>query len=107
KVDVITTHLPRNTIILGHAEFELMKPNLVLMNTSIGRTYDIEAFKKWMTNGDNYTILDADGATGFMEDYKALDRVILSDKVSGMTDQAYFRLSQKVIQNVEDYLENA
>ncbi|WP_020530022.1 NAD(P)-dependent oxidoreductase [Flexithrix dorotheae] len=104
KVDVITTHLPRNTKILGHAEFDKIKPNSVLINTSIGPTYDMEAFKEWMTEGDHYTILDADGAAGFIDDYKQLDRVILSDKVSGMTDQAYFRLSQKVIQNVEDYL---
>jgi hypothetical protein len=106
KSDVITTHLPRNNRILGENEFGRMKGNTILINTSLGPTYDIEAFKQWVSQNDNFAIVDEDGAEGYQQIYESYTNVLYSPIVAGMTDGAYFRLSQKVIQNVIEHLKD-
>lgn len=104
NVDVITMHLPRNNRILGEQEFALIKPNTVLINTSLGPTYDMEAFEQWVSHNNNFAIIDEDGAEGYQNLYEGYANILYSPKVAGMTDGAYFRLSQGVIQNFIEYL---
>ncbi|MDW7693578.1 NAD(P)-dependent oxidoreductase [Flammeovirgaceae bacterium SG7u.111] len=104
QADAITTHLPRNTHLLGKKEFDLMKPNSVLINTSLGATYEIDAFSKWASQAGNFAIVDIDGALGNEAAHQALPNVICIDRISGMTDAAFRRLSEKVLANVEEYL---
>jgi len=104
EADIVTTHLPRNNQILGRKEFEAMKPNSILVNTSLGPTYNIDVLKEWIDKNENYLIVDLDGAEGYIDVYKNHPKIIFFEGVVGMTDAAYDRLSQKVIQNIEEYL---
>ncbi|WMJ71638.1 NAD(P)-dependent oxidoreductase [Cytophagaceae bacterium ABcell3] len=103
-VDVVSTHLPRNNRLLGKQAFSLMKENSVLVNTSLGPTYEIDAFEAWIGRGISYAIVDSDGARGHEALLRKYKNVIYSDKSAGGTDMAYKRLSQKVLQNAYDYL---
>ena len=103
RAEVITTHLPRNIRILGSREFRLIKPNSILINTSLGPTYSIEAFESWIGEPNNFAIMDADGAEGYVDLYRRYDNVLLKEQVAGMTDGAYTRLSEKVVRNIIDF----
>lgn len=104
KADVVSTHLPKGTYLLRSGEFEMMKPGSILINTSLGPTFNINAFLDWISQGDNYAIFDADGGSGLNASISNYSNVILSDKVAGWTVNARGRLTEKVIENIRDFI---
>lgn len=104
--DIITTHLPKNTVLLSAREFKLKKPNSILVNTSLGVPFEKEAFLNWIVNNKNFAIFDADGVGDFAEEFAGNDNIILSDQFGGFTFEAKQRLSEKVLANLLNYLKN-
>jgi phosphoglycerate dehydrogenase-like enzyme len=105
--DIITTHLPRNTIILKEEEFHIKKNNSVLINTSLGLTFEKDAFLKWISNDKtSFAILDADGAGNFSSEFSKYENIITTEQFAGFTLEAKKRLSEKVLTNLTNYLEN-
>lgn len=102
--DVVTTHLPKNTILLGESEFSIKKKNSILINTSLGLTFDKSALSKWLfTDESSYAIFDADGMAPYEDEICIMNRVISSDKFAGFTAEAKIRLSEKVLENLLAY----
>jgi phosphoglycerate dehydrogenase-like enzyme len=103
--DVVTTHLPRNTILLTDQEFQIKKNNSVLINTSLGLTFEKDAFLKWINNDQtSFAILDADGVGNFGTEFSEYENIITTDQFAGFTLEAKKRLSEKVLANLTDYL---
>ncbi|MEM9328155.1 MAG: NAD(P)-dependent oxidoreductase [Bacteroidota bacterium] len=105
--DIVTTHLPRGVKLLGKSEFELTRPDCILVNTSLGPTYEIDAFLSWLQRDNHWAILDQDGAMGMASSHLEQERILFTDQVVGMTDRAYHRLSEKVLRTLKDYLADA
>jgi phosphoglycerate dehydrogenase-like enzyme len=106
--DVISIHVPKNTRVLDAASFSLIRPGTVLINTSLGPTFEITSFLRWIERGENYAIVDADGVGRYRNEFLQHPKIILSDKVAGWTEQARERLTRKVLENIKAYLmENA
>ncbi len=101
-VDILSTHLPRNTVALSAEDFETFGPGKILINTSLGKTYDLQGFRKWIENRNNYGIFDVGGLEGILEEMKAYENVITSNNVAGFTTQAKERLSEKVLENLKN-----
>jgi phosphoglycerate dehydrogenase-like enzyme len=105
--DIITTHLPRNTILLKEQEFQNKKFNSILINTSLGLTFEKNAFLKWINSDKtSFAILDADGVGNFASEFSKFENIILSEQFAGFTLEAKKRLSEKVLINLTNYLEN-
>ena len=103
--DVITTHLPKNTILLSEEEFKIKKKNSVLINTSLGPTFEIDAFENWLSRDkSSFGIFDADGAGNLSQELQKNDNVIISEQFAGFTVEAKQRLSEKVLANLENHL---
>lgn len=103
--DVITTHLPRNTILLTDQEFRNKKSNSILVNTSLGLTFEKEAFLEWIGNDKtSFAILDADGVGNFGSEFSKYDNIITTEQFAGFTLEAKKRLSKKVLANLTNYL---
>ena len=100
---IVSTHLPRKTVLMTKTEFDLMQKGSIFINTSVGPTFELDALTEWLHKGDNYAIFDHDGAFGLTEIIKK-SNVIYSPITSGMTDAAFERLSEKVIHNIQEYL---
>jgi phosphoglycerate dehydrogenase-like enzyme len=107
RADAVTTHLPRNTRLLDAQAFATLKPSAVFINTSLGPTFDVPAFCNWIGQGGRHAIFDADGAAGCTERLAKLPGVRIFGKSSGFTTEARLRLTQKVIDNIRSYLEEA
>lgn len=103
--DVISTHLPKNSNVMGEAEFLIKKPNSILVNTSIGLTFDRDAFQSWIS-GDptSFAIFDGPGVGEFSEEFSKYPNIIISDRSSGFTLEAQSRLSEKVLANMRSFL---
>ena len=105
-VDMLSTHLPRNTVALSPEDFTTFGDGKILINTSLGKTYDLDGFRQWIKNPDNYAIFDMGGLEGILEKMKAYENVITSNNVAGFTTQAKGRLSRKVMENLQEVFPN-
>jgi lactate dehydrogenase-like 2-hydroxyacid dehydrogenase len=103
--DVVSTHLPRNTKILSAKEFRIKKKNSILINTSLGLTFDKDAFVDWIANDKtSYAIFDGCGYDDSVREFKKIENIIIFNQSSGFTFEARQRLSEKVVNNMLDFL---
>lgn len=105
--DVISTHLPKNTIVLEKHHFSLMKEKAILVNTSLEPTFDLLGFSEWILKPHHFAVLDRGGLGLHFNNLTQYENVFFTDKVSGFTHEATYRLSDKVLRNLETYLKNA
>jgi len=104
--DIITTHLPKNTILLTEQEFKVKKRNSILINTSLGLTFEKEPFLNWISNDPtSFAIFDGNAAGAFEDESDNYSNIIISEQFSGFTVEARKRLSQKVLRYLTTYLE--
>jgi len=103
-VDVISFHLPRNTLLLSSFEFDIFGTRKILINTSLGLPFEESAFQDWIKREGNFAIFDGDGKKELSEETEGLPRVITADKSAGWAAETQRRLSEKVLQNVRDFL---
>jgi len=103
--DVISTHLPKNSIVIKEQNFKYKKPNSILVNTSIGLTFDKNAFLSWLSEDPtSFAIFDGPGVGEYAEEFSQYPNLIISEKSSGFTLEAQSRLSEKVLENMESFL---
>lgn len=103
-VDILSTQLPKNTRLLGTREFGLFGNGKIIINTSIGPTFDVEAMKTWLSNPDNYYLCEEVGIGDTYEALKEFENFIYTNKCAGSSQQCTMRLSRKSIDNVERFL---
>lgn len=102
KNEVVITCLNKNTVLLHEAEFEAFGNGKILFNTGLSPSWDVEPFEKWLQNKDNAMYSDTLIALGDKRflDYPNVNCLQVS---SGRTQQAFRRLSEKVLANLDAY----
>lgn len=104
-VDILCTCLNKNVVLLHKEEFASFGNGKILINTSIGPSFDVEALKGWLACKENYYLCDTLMAMG--EDFgepDACPNVICPKKTAGASAQSNQRLGQKVIENIQMFL---
>lgn len=101
--DIISLHVPRNLEILTRKEFDLIKPDAVLVNTSIGKIFDLAIFEEWIKKGNNFAIIDNQD---YVNQIKDLPNVIALAITAGKTKESVDRLGNKVIDNLKSFLKD-
>lgn len=102
--EVVFCCLNKNTILLHEAEFGQMGDKKILFNTGLSPAWDEEAFVKWL-DGDNLCLCDTVGALGG-ERLLTHPHVRCMQVSTGRTRQAFDRLSEKVLANINSYLQS-
>lgn len=102
KSDVVFCCLNRNTVLLHENEFKRLGNRKILFNTGLSPAWDTEPFGKWL-DGDNLCYCDTIGAAGG-EQFLNHPHMHCIKTSSGITRQAYQRLTDKVIENIEKEL---
>lgn len=103
-VDIITTQLPKNSCLIGEAEFNRFGSGKILLNTSIGPTFSVPALKKWLEDKSNFYICEEVGVGDTYDELKGFENFMYIDSCAGSSEQCTQRLSQKSIANVEAFL---
>lgn len=103
--EVVFCCLNKNTVLLHDNEFKRLGSHKILFNTGLSPAWDEAPFGSWI-DGDNLCYCDTLGALG---DSRLLKHphVHCVDVSTGRTIQAFDRLSEKVLANIEDYLKSA
>lgn len=105
RSDIVCTCLPRNTFILGDAEFMNLGKEKILVNTSVGPTAFLPDLLKWLRSDvRNFYLCDGVGIGAYADALAEFDNVLYTPKVAGHSAQCMERLSQKVIANIESFL---
>lgn len=100
--------LPRNNYLLGEPEFALMGDRKILVNTSVGPTFEVDALKKWLgTCKHSYYLCDATGMGVARDALKDIPNVLYTPYISGKSIQSVERLSQKALANIRTFLSEA
>ena len=107
KTEILSIHLPKHTTILHKEEFDLFGQGKILINTSLGLTFDWKSFQEWIKPPNNFAIFDRDGVGDHGEEIRQLEGVMATAIVSGWTKEARGRLSTKVLDNITTYLEKS
>ena len=99
--EVIFCCLNKNTVLLHEAEFEQLGNKKIMFNTALSPAWDEVAFTKWL-EGDNLCFCDTVGALGG-EHLLNHPHVRCMQVSTGRTRQAFDRLSEKVLANIEEF----
>lgn len=106
-VDVVCTCLNKNVILFHEEQFEWLGNDKIMFNTSIGPSHDVAALEKWLEHGDNEFFCDTAGALGDSTGKMLSNPHVNCMHVStGRTKQAFDRLSEKVLNNIETFLKD-
>lgn len=100
--DVVFCCLNKNTVLLHEEEFRRLGNHKILFNTGLSPAWDEAPFMKWL-EGDNLCYCDTLGALGG-EQLLAHLHVRCVNVSTGRTSQAFVRLSEKVLANIDEYL---
>lgn len=100
--DVVFCCLNKNTVLLHEEEFRRLGNHKILFNTGLSPAWDEAPFMKWLEE-DNLCYCDTLGALGG-EQLLAHPHVRCVNVSTGRTSQAFVRLSEKVLANIERYL---
>jgi lactate dehydrogenase-like 2-hydroxyacid dehydrogenase len=101
KNEVIICCLNKNTVLLHEAEFEVLGNRKILFNTGLSPAWDEAPFARWL-QGDNRCYCDTLGALG-SEYFLEHPNVRCMQVSVGRTQQAYIRMSEKVLANLSEY----
>lgn len=103
--EIVITALNKNVILLHEEEFAALGNGKIMFNTSIGPAAELELLKNWLQNPDNIFCSDTKAAIGdIAEEVLHYPNVYCMNQSAGMTQQAYQLLSDKVLNNIREYL---
>ena len=102
--EIISLHLPKNTVALTEEEFSTLGSGKILINTSLGLTFEKAPFEQWISQEGNYAIFDGDGIGNHKSAFNRYPNIISTEIVSGWTLEARDRLSNKVLENVNQFV---
>ena len=100
--DVVFCCLNKNTVLLHEEEFKALGDKKILFNTGLSPAWDEKPFLEWL-EGNNLCYCDTVGALG-SADLCSHPKVHCMNVSTGRTSQAFVRLSEKVLANIENYL---
>lgn len=105
-VDVVCSCLNKNVILFQAEQFAWLGNHKIMFNTSIGPSHDIDALAQWLAHGDNEFFCDTAAALGDASGKLLTHRhVNCVNKSSGLSRQAFDRLSEKALKNIETFLQ--
>lgn len=100
--EVIFCCLNKNTVLLHEEEFKALGNRKIVFNTGLSPAWDEQPFLEWL-KGDNLCFCDTIGALGgeHLLDHPDVRCMKVS---TGRTRQAFDRLSEKVLANIEGFI---
>lgn len=103
--DVVFCCLNKNTVLLHDEEIAALGNRKILFNTGLSPAWDEAPMAAWLED-ENRLYCDTLGALGG-ERWLSHRNVRCMGVSTGRTKQAFVRLSEKVLHNIEDYLRNS
>lgn len=105
-VDVISINLNRDVCLIGGDNLKKYGNGKAIINTSVGKCYEIESLKEWLKNKNNYYVCDEVSVNDDIREILNYDNVIYTNAKSGVTKQCLERATQQIINNIRNEVKN-
>lgn len=114
--DIVTLHVPGTPVtkmMIGKAQFDLMKNGVIFQNLSRGTVVDIDALKEAIDSGkvggaaiDVFPVEPKQKGPGFESPLQGFDNVILTPHIGGSTQEAQENIGSEVAVKLVAFLDN-
>lgn len=102
-VDIISINLNRDVCLIGGDNLKKFGNKKAIINTSIGKCYEINSLKEWLENKSNYYICDEPTINDDIKEILNYDNVIYTNAHSGGgTKQCLERATEQIINNIKN-----
>lgn len=101
-VDAISINVNRDICLIGGENLKVFGNNKIIVNTSIGKCYEIETLKQWLKDKNNYYICDKATINDDIKQILNYENVIYTNDIVGDTKQCYERATQQIINNIKN-----
>lgn len=106
-VDVISINLNRDVCLIGGDNLKKYGNGKAIINTSIGKCYELESLKEWLQNKSNYYICDNLTINDDVVEILNWDNVIFTNVDSGgSTKQCLEEATEQIINNIKTAYQN-
>ena len=102
--EAIFLALNKNVLLLGEEQFKLMDGKRILFNTSIGPGFIQAPFEEWMRDKKHFFFGDTLATAGNNEIWELPNAKSIDRSAGGKSYEAYFRLGEKVLENIYSFL---
>lgn len=101
-VDVISINVNRDVCLIGGDNLKKYGNGKAIINTAIGKCYELDSLKKWLQNKENYYICDDATVNDDIKEILYYDNVIYTNVHSGVTKQCLERATEQIINNIKN-----
>ncbi len=102
--EAIFLALNKNVFLLTEEQFRLMTGKRILFNTSIGPGFEVNALREWLKSENHFFFGDTLPTIGDEKLWELPNTYTINRSAGGKTYEAYYRLGEKVLNNIKDYL---
>lgn len=104
--EAIFLALNKNALLLQHEQFSLMSGKRILFNTSIGPGFNVSELEKWLIDKNHFFFGDTLATIGNLKLWDLDNTFTINRSSGGKSYEAFYRLGEKVLNNIKDYLNN-
>ncbi len=101
-VDVISINVNRDVCLIGGDNLKIYGNGKAIINTAIGKCYELNSLKEWLKNKNNYYICDDATINDDIKEILGYDNVIYTNVHSGVTRQCLERATEQIINNIKN-----
>lgn len=101
-VDIISINVNRDVCLIGGDNLKKYGNGKAIINTAIGKCYELDSLKEWLQNKDNYYICDDATINDDIKEILDYDNVIYTNVHSGVTKQCLERATEQIINNIKN-----
>lgn len=101
-VDIISINLNRDVSLIGGDNLKKYGNGKAIINTAIGKCYEIASLKEWLQNKSNYYVCDELTVNDDIKEILNYDNVIYTNSISGVTKQCIQSATEQIINNIKN-----
>lgn len=102
--EAIFLALNKNVFLLTEVQFKLMSGKRILFNTSIGPGFDVLALEEWLKDENHFFFGDTLSTIGDEKLWHLPNTYTINRSAGGKSYEAYYRLGEKVLNNIKEYI---
>ncbi|MDR0978771.1 MAG: dihydrofolate reductase [Lachnospiraceae bacterium] len=103
-VSVVSISVNRDSLVMNKEAFKIFENGKIIINTSLGICYDIEALDEWIKDKSNYYICDNASMSEETKHIVENSNVIYNDLHAGHSMQTDIRATEQTISNIRNFL---
>lgn len=101
--DIVSLHVPPQTMILNQKDFQMFQGDKILINTCVGEVYQKNDFLEWLKNDSHIALLD-DVSLNSYEESKEFKNMIPFGVAAYKTEDSIQRLNTIFLNNLKQAL---